>query len=115
MAAGSLAPNSANEIKQAKLALVGLAGQNWPISNTPLESSTRSGPLFFDDENKKWSSMTGKMKSGGNGLKMDSIPHNQHTKLSSLAPAVLIAGRCGRPKWKTSIASSYGYKCSANS
>jgi hypothetical protein len=35
MAAGSLAPNSANEIKQAKLALVGLAGQNWPISNTP--------------------------------------------------------------------------------
>lgn len=71
--------------------------------------------FFFDDENKKWSSMTGKMKSGGNGLKMDSIPHNQHTKLSSLAPAVLIAGRCGRPKWKTSMASSYGYKCSANS
>jgi hypothetical protein len=35
MAAGSLAPNSANEIKQAKLALVGLAGQDWPISNTP--------------------------------------------------------------------------------
>jgi hypothetical protein len=38
MAAGSLAPNSANEIKQAKLALVGLAGQNWPISNTPFVS-----------------------------------------------------------------------------
>jgi hypothetical protein len=35
MAAGSLAPNSANDIKQAELALVGLAGQNWPISNTP--------------------------------------------------------------------------------
>jgi hypothetical protein len=38
MADGSLAPNSANDIKQAKLALVGLAGQNWPISNTPMFS-----------------------------------------------------------------------------
>jgi hypothetical protein len=35
MAAGCLAPDWANGIKQAKMALVGLAGQKWPISNTP--------------------------------------------------------------------------------
>jgi hypothetical protein len=35
LAAGSLAPNSGIDIKQARLTLVGLAGQNWPISNTP--------------------------------------------------------------------------------
>jgi hypothetical protein len=36
MATGSLAPNSGTNIKQARLAHVGLVRQNWPISNTPL-------------------------------------------------------------------------------
>jgi hypothetical protein len=35
MAAGSLAPNSANDIKRVKLTLMGLAAQNWLISNSP--------------------------------------------------------------------------------
>jgi hypothetical protein len=38
MVAGSLASDWANGIKQAKMALVGLAGQKWPISNTPYVS-----------------------------------------------------------------------------
>jgi hypothetical protein len=35
LAAGGLAPNLGIDIKQVRLALAGLAGQNWPISKTP--------------------------------------------------------------------------------
>jgi hypothetical protein len=42
MAAGRLAPEWANGIKQAKMARVGLAGQKWPISNTPYDADCRA-------------------------------------------------------------------------
>jgi hypothetical protein len=41
LAAGGLAPNLGIDIKQVRLSLVGLAGQNWPISNTPPVNSMR--------------------------------------------------------------------------
>jgi hypothetical protein len=36
MVADSLTPDRASGIKQAKMGRVGLAGQKWPISHTPL-------------------------------------------------------------------------------
>jgi hypothetical protein len=52
MAAGSLALDWVNGIKQAKMARVGLAGQKWPISNTPSETDCLLKELddgAFDD------------------------------------------------------------------
>jgi hypothetical protein len=40
---GDQAPRPAKHIKQAEMALVGLAGDFWPISNTPIE--TRGGTV----------------------------------------------------------------------
>jgi hypothetical protein len=39
---GGQAPRPANDIKHGKMALVGLAGGFWPISNTPIYSSVLS-------------------------------------------------------------------------
>jgi hypothetical protein len=35
---GGQAPRPANDIKHGKMAVVGLAGGFWPISNTPLKT-----------------------------------------------------------------------------
>jgi hypothetical protein len=70
---GGQAPRPASDIKHGKMAVVGLAGGFWPISNTPFffERKGTSVPNFIDREEAKSTTGTpggGKKRRGGCGL-----------------------------------------------